>query len=121
MAEKKERAYVPIVWSEIDLLKHSDYNPSWVETDHKRLGELLYKIGMDVINYPVSVTECNHYPRSSPNKAVHGKMFSGAERLDNKWNQTGCMSLEACIASMEDQSIRQDMVEMATVVRFEEV
>lgn len=121
MAEKKERAYVPIVWSEIDLLKHSDYDPSWLETDHKRLGELLYKIGMDVISYPVSVTECNHYPRSSPNQAVYGKMFSGAERLDNKWNQTGCMSLEACIASMNDSSIRQDMTDMATVVRFEEV
>ncbi len=34
MAEKKERAYVPIVWSEIDLLKHSDYNPEWVVTVH---------------------------------------------------------------------------------------
>lgn len=121
MAEKKERAYVPIVWSEIDLLKHSDYNPEWVVTDHKRLGELLYKIGMDVISYPVSVLECEHYPRSSPNRAVHGKLFSGAERLDDKWNKTGCMSLEACIASMGDAAIRQEMAEMATVVRFEEV
>lgn len=118
--DKEKQAYVPIVWSEHDFMLLDEYDPSWVENDHKRLGELLWKHGVDVVNYPVSVIVCEHYPRSSPNRSVTGRLFSGSERLDKKWNQTGCMSIEACIASMKDQSVRQDMVEMATVVRFNE-
>lgn len=121
MTKKKEnKVYVPLVWSETDLMLLEDYDPNWTTENQARLGEVLWKHGMNVIDYPVSIVECWHYPRSSPTKATFGRMFSGSERLDQKWNQTGCMSLEAVIASMEDKSIRQDMVEMATVVRFEE-
>ena len=118
--DNKVKAYVPFVLSETDLMLLDDYSPSLVETGHAALGAILYKNGMDVINYPVTIRECLHYPRSTPTKAVYGRMFCSAERLDSKWNQTGAMSLEAVIASMADTETRKEMVEMATIARFEE-
>ncbi len=118
--DNKVKAYVPFVLSEADLMLLDGYSPELSVSGHAALGAILYKNGMDVINYPVTIRECLHRPLSSPTKVVQGRMFCGAERLDDKWNKTGCMSLEACIASMGDATIRQEMAEMATVVRFEE-
>lgn len=118
--DNKVKAYVPFVLSETDLMLLDGYSPELSVSGHAALGAILYKNGMDVINYPVTIRECLHRPLSSPTKVVQGRMFCGAERLDRLWNQTGAMSLEAVIASMADTETRKEMVEMATIARFEE-
>jgi len=109
---------VPFYVSESDLLLLEEYYQEMPEKEPVRFKKILWNNGFDVLNHEVEERTCLH--RNWRMQEVYGRMFYSYERLDKKWNQTGAMSLEAVIASMADTETRKEMVEMATIARFEE-
>ena len=90
--------------SESDLATFKEYDGS-VAVRNK----LLYKLGVDT-SLLIEVIECQH--RNLQGKVVDGKLFMCFERLDKEWVKSGNASLEAFIASSNDQTLGKEIVTM---------
>lgn len=72
------------------------------------LEEVLYQIGFDKERWFnetdsfYEILECKHKTRTG--KIVEGKRYSGHERLDNAWLESGLASEEAKMLSRRDRS-----------------
>ena len=94
----------PIYISEYDLADED------IQVCIEALGleEVLYQIGFDKEHWYnesdsfYEVLECKHKTRSG--KVVEGKRFSGKERLDKQWLESGIASEEAKMLSRCDHS-----------------
>ena len=81
------------------------------------LEEVLYQIGFDKehwfneTNNFYEIMECKHKTRSG--KVVDGKRFSGHERLDSKWLESGLASEEAKMMARCDRSYLQAIREIS--------
>ena len=85
------------------------------------LEEVLYQIGFDKehwfgeTNNFYEIMECKHKTRSG--KVVEGKRFSGHERLDSKWLESGLASEEAKMLSRKDRSYLQEIRSLSKSIR----
>ena len=81
------------------------------------LEEVLYQIGFDKehwfgeTNNFYEIMECKHKTRSG--KVVEGKRFSGYERLDSNWLNSGLASEEAKMMARCDRSYLQAIREIS--------
>lgn len=72
------------------------------------LEEVLYQIGFDKEHWFnetdsfYEILECKHKTRTG--KIVEGKRYSGHERLDNAWLESGLASEDAKMLSRKDRS-----------------
>ena len=103
----------PIFVSEYDL-KDEDIQ---VCIEALGLEEVLYQIGFDKehwfgeTNNFYEIMECKHKTRSG--KVVEGKRFSGYERLDSNWLNSGLASEEAKMMARCDRSYLQAIREIS--------
>ena len=85
------------------------------------LEEVLYQIGFDKehwfgeTNNFYEIMECKHKTRSG--KVVDGKRFSGYERLDSGWLNSGLASEEAKMMARKDRSYLQEIRNLSKSIR----
>ena len=85
------------------------------------LEEVLYQIGFDKEHWFnetdsfYEIMECKHKTRSG--KVVDGKRFSGYERLDSKWLESGLASEEAKMMARRDRSYLQEIRNLSKSIR----
>ena len=81
------------------------------------LEEVLYQIGFDKEHWFnetdsfYEIMECKHKTRSG--KVVDGKRFSGHERTDKAWLESGLASEEAKMMARKDRSYLQEIREIS--------
>ena len=85
------------------------------------LEEVLYQIGFDKEHWFnetdsfYEIMECKHKTRSG--KVVDGKRFSGYERTDQSWLESGIASDEAKMMSRKDRSYLQEIRNLSKTAR----
>ena len=85
------------------------------------LEEVLYQIGFDKEHWYndsdsfYEVLECKHKTRSG--KVVDGKRFSGHERLDRAWLESGLASEDAKAMARCDRSYLQEIRNLSKSIR----
>ena len=86
------------------------------------LEEVLYQIGFDKehwcggeTNNFYEIMECKHKTRTG--KVVDGKRFSGHERLDSNWLNSGLASEEAKMMARRDRSYLQEIRNLSKSIR----
>ena len=85
------------------------------------LEEVLYQIGFDKEHWFnetdsfYEIMECKHKTRSG--KVVDGKRFSGYERLDSDWLNSGLASEEAKMMARRDRSYLQEIRNLSKSIR----
>ena len=85
------------------------------------LEEVLYQIGFDKEHWFsetdsfYEIMECKHKTRSG--KVVEGERFSGYERLDSKWLNSGLASEEAKMMARRDRSYLQEIRNLSKTAR----
>ena len=85
------------------------------------LEEVLYQIGFDKEHWFnetdsfYEIMECKHKTRSG--KVVDGKRFSGYERTDQSWLESGIASDEAKMMSRKDRSYLQEIRTLSKTAR----
>lgn len=85
------------------------------------LEEVLYQIGFDKqhwfneTNTFYEIMECRHKTRSG--KVVEGKRFSGYERTDQSWLESGIASEDAKMLSRKDRSYLQEIRNLSKSIR----
>ena len=82
---------------------------------------VLYQIGFDKEHWFsetdsfFEIMECKHKTRSG--KVVDGKRFSGYERLDSNWLNSGLASEEAKMMARRDRSYLQEIRNLSKTAR----
>ena len=85
------------------------------------LEEVLYQIGFDKEHWFsetdsfYEIMECTHKTRTG--KVVDGKRFSGCERLDRAWLNSGLASEEAKMMARKDRSYLQEIRNLSKSIR----
>ena len=85
------------------------------------LEEVLYQIGFDKEHWFnetdsfYEIMECKHKTRTG--KVVEGKRFSGHERLDSDWLNSGLASEEAKMMARRDRSYLQEIRNLSKSIR----
>ena len=85
------------------------------------LEEVLYQIGFDKEHWFsesdsfYEIMECKHKTRSG--KVVDGKRFSGHERTDKAWLESGLASEEAKMMARKDRSYLQEIRSLSKSIR----
>ena len=85
------------------------------------LEEVLYQIGFDKEHWFnesdsfYEIMECKHKTRSG--KVVEGKRFSGHERTDKAWLESGLASEEAKMMARKDRSYLQEIRNLSKSIR----
>ena len=85
------------------------------------LEEVLYQIGFDKEHWFsetdsfYEIMECKHKTRSG--KVVDGKRFSGHERTDQSWLESGLASEDAKMLARKDRSYLQEIRNLSKSIR----
>lgn len=79
------------------LLADSNYEASWLNTNKDKLFEMLYNLGLD-INRDLEYQDITQH-RNRLNKVVTCGRYSGLERTDTEWINSGYASRAAKIAA----------------------
>ena len=85
------------------------------------LEEVLYQIGFDKEHWFnetdsfYEIMECKHKTRTG--KVVEGKRFSGHERTDKAWLESGLASEEAKMMARKDRSYLQEIRNLSKSIR----
>lgn len=79
------------------LLADSNYEASWLNTNKDKLFEMLYTLGLD-INRDLEYQDITQH-RNRLNKVVTCGRYSGLERTDTEWINSGYASRAAKIAA----------------------
>lgn len=106
--------------SEALLLQQGWYYSGIHEKEPETFKKVLWSLGFNTKDYAIEVRECEHRILEQRPETYNGTMFVGYERLDKEWSRTGCMTMEAVIASSDDKDHRKELVEMATTAKFKE-
>lgn len=111
------------------LLADSNYEASWLNTNKDKLFEMLYNLGLD-INRDLEYQDITQH-RNRLNKVVTCGRYSGLERTDTEWINSGYASRAAKIAASgckllgselnrELKQFQQDKDDASILTKYEE-
>lgn len=90
-----------------DLMLVDGFKQAYGQKDEKTINRILFENGMD-ISKPFEEHVCGH--RNLRNQHVHCSRYEGFVRTDSWWlKESGCATLEAWLASTDDDSFRAEM------------
>lgn len=95
--------------SEADLINLDVWQPDLPTTNAKLFKEILFKHGAEVTQ-PIEELFDTHRMRTS-NKTHTGRRWLFVERCDRQWLQSGCATIEAYMASSDEETVK-DMQQM---------
>lgn len=113
----------------IDLMSNEDCKKKLLAVELRQatpasLKPMFFELGFDVNNeheMGVQLDSCWHRPHSSKdNKAIKGIMFYSRERADSEWLRSEHCSFENKCEQIEDQSLRQELVNMSREINYHE-
>lgn len=92
---------IALVWVSLSELQTIDqkYNEEWVDSSEKELLDILYSLGMNT-NQPVERSMVEH--RNRFGNLITCSRWTGLERLDKEWIESGYASEEAIAKSLNN-------------------
>lgn len=104
---------VPRFISTYDLMQDKDVKQAFKDNDEEKIKQVLYTLGIDT-SEPYELESVIHRPLTKKdNEPWFGPRYSGSERMDQEYLNSGYASWDAKVEACNDPSLRAELKNMS--------